>query len=86
MSTKSGNSYSELLGKINEVNLKVKNMERILMGNGTEGLMRKMEESSEAIIKIQSYNHIKTWVLGGAVSFLLAMLTALTTLYWIKVQ
>ncbi len=80
---KNGNSNSKLLS---EVNQKVKNMERILMGNGTEGLMRKMEAASVAIIKIQSYDHIKTWVLGGAVSFLLIMLSTITTLYWISLR
>ncbi len=32
---------------------KVKSMEKILMGNGTKGLMKKMEEAIEAIIRME---------------------------------
>ena len=38
---------------INVLAQKVKSIEKILMGNGTKGMMRKMEEASEAIIRME---------------------------------
>ncbi len=35
---------------------KIKAIEKILMGNGTKGLMRKMEEAIEAIIRMEQTN------------------------------
>ena len=61
---------------------KLKNIEKILMGNGTEGLMRKMEDASDTIIKIRSYDHIKSWSLGGAVAVLTSVCSFLLAYVW----
>ena len=39
---------------------KVKSMEKILMGNGTKGLMRKMEEVCTAIIEIKEEKKVES--------------------------
>ena len=78
---KSGNSK---YGIVIELSQKVKNIEKILMGNGTEGLMRKMDEASDAIIEMKSYNHLKTWILGSVVAALTAIVSILTTYITLK--
>ena len=84
MPPKRGNYDSDILRELSDVSRKVKNMEKILMGNGTEGLMRKMEMASDAIIEIKSYNHLKVWILGGIVAFLMTIITGLITYIILK--
>lgn len=62
---------------------KVHNIERTIMGNGIKGLLRKYDELvtkvipkiKEDINTIKNYNHIKNWVLGGAITLLIGVLS-----------
>ncbi len=42
--------------ELGEMFQKIKAIEKILMGNGTKGLMKKMEECSDAIIRMEQAN------------------------------
>ena len=64
----------------------IKYIKRSLAGNGEKGLMKTVESLKEVIsniqmvlVKLESYNHLKNWILGGAITFLLAILTAVVT-------
>ena len=61
-------------------------IKKTISGNGEKGLIKTVELLRETItniqiviVKLQSYNHLKNWILGGTITFLLAMLTALVT-------
>lgn len=57
----------------------------ILNGNGEDGLLKKLDRLSDAMIKLESYNHIKQWVMGTAITLLFgALCWALTELYHAK--
>lgn len=64
----------------------IKYIKRALAGNGEKGLMKTVESLKEVIaniqnvlVKLESYSHLKNWILGSAITFLLACLTALLT-------
>ncbi len=55
-------------------------IKKSLAGNGEKGLMKVVESLRETIasiqitlVKLQSYSHLKNWILGGAVAVLLAV-------------
>ncbi len=61
-------------------------IKKTITGNGEKGLIKTVDLLRETIAKIQitltkleSYNHLKNWILGGTITGLLAMLTALIT-------
>ena len=49
---------------------KVKNIDKVLMGNGTKGVLRKVDEMSEILSKLVNYNQLKSWILRALVTFL----------------
>ena len=63
------------------ISQKVKTLTKILTGNGTNGMLKKMDELFTETIpemrinmqKMESYSHIKNWVLGGAVAILVSV-------------
>ncbi len=64
---------------------KIKSIEKILMGNGTVGLMKKMEDACNDIIGMKKDDGIKMWIYKAVVGTLIALTTWLTTeLYHIK--
>ena len=52
------------MAKIDIIEQKVKSIEKILMGNGTKGLMRKMEEATQAIIRMETSAKTKDKIEG----------------------
>ena len=61
-------------------------IKKTITGNGEKGLIKTVELLRETIVNIQivlvkhqSYNHLKNWILGGVITFLLAVLTGLVT-------
>ena len=61
-------------------------IKKTITGNGEKGLIKTVELLRETIsniqivlVKLESYNHLKNWILGGCITFLLACLTALIT-------
>ncbi|KKM50798.1 hypothetical protein LCGC14_1555820 [marine sediment metagenome] len=54
-------------------------IKKTLAGNGEEGLIKQTQKQTEAIIKIQSYNHLKNWILGSAVTVLATICGSLAT-------
>lgn len=79
--------------ELGEMVQKIRNIEKILLGNGTKGLLKKMEELTTEIIpdikitleRLRNYSHLKNWILGGVVAILLSVCAFLATqLYYIK--
>ncbi len=68
--------------ELGEMANKIKNIEKILLGNGTKGLLKKMDEITSEVIpeikialnSIKSYGNIKHWILGGLVTVLFGTL------------
>lgn len=58
---------------------KIENIERILIGNGTKGLIRKMDEAMTAIIQLKANNSIKMWIYRSAIGMLIALVSILAT-------
>ncbi len=61
-------------------------IKKTITGNGEKGLIKTVELLRETIrniqmtlVKLQSYAHIKNWILGGAVSILAAICSSLAT-------
>ncbi len=61
---------------------KIKNMEKVVFGNGDDGIVKRVRTIEEAITIIESYNHIKTWILGVAVGFLSLLVGSMATYIW----
>ena len=61
---------------------KMKNLEKVIFGNGDDGIVKKVGLIEDAIIVIKSYNHIKTWILGVAVTILSLMVGSMATYIW----
>lgn len=61
---------------------KIKSIEKVLFGNGVDGLVKKVRTVEDAVIIMQSYDHIKTWILGTAVSVLSVMVGAMSSYIW----
>ena len=61
---------------------KVKNLEKVLFGNGEDGITKRVGAIEDAIIVIKSYNHIKTWILGTAVAVMSIMIGSMATYIW----
>lgn len=81
--------------EIGEMGQKIKNIEKILIGNGTEGLLKKMDELTSKIIpkidktleRLRNYSHLKNWIMGGVISILLMICAFLATqLYHINFE
>lgn len=58
----------------------IKYIKKSITGNGEKGLMKTVELLRDTIanihitlVKLQSYSHLKNWILGGAVAFLMAI-------------
>jgi len=73
-------STTDIKSQVEVMKEKVNNIERILMGNGTKGLLRQMTETNTAIIKLQAEGRVKLWIyrisfplLLGALGWLLAI-------------
>ena len=64
---------------------KVKSLEKVIYGNGQDGLIRKVGVIEDAIIVIKSYNHIKTWILGVTVGVLALIVGSMATYIWTKI-
>ncbi len=62
---------------------KTKSLEKVIFGNGQNGLVKKIGTIEDEIIVIKSYNHIKTWILGGAVTILSSMVGSMAIYIWI---
>ena len=45
-------------------------IKKVLAGNGEDGLIKQTKKVSDAIIKIESYQHLKHWILYTAVTIL----------------
>ena len=45
-------------------------IKKVLAGNGEDGLIKQTKKVSEAIIKIESYQHLKHWILYSTVTIL----------------
>ncbi len=61
-------------------------IKKTIAGNGETGLIKTVISLRETIANIQivltkleSYNHLKNWILGGAITFLLTVLGSLVT-------
>ncbi len=61
------------------INSEIANLNRILIGNGTKGLIRKMDETMTSIIRLKADNSIKMWVYRGSIALLIAITTFLAT-------
>lgn len=61
------------------INNEIANLNRILIGNGTKGLIRKMDEAMTSIIKLKADNSFKMWVYRGSIGGLIAVTTFLAT-------
>lgn len=61
------------------INSEITNLNRILIGNGTKGLIRKMDEAMTSIIRLKADNSIKMWVYRGSIAALIAITTFLAT-------
>ncbi len=48
-------------------------IKKVLTGNGEEGLIKQTKKVSDAIIKIESYQHLKHWILYSAVTILVGI-------------
>ena len=82
------------MGKSNiaTISEKIRNIERILIGNGTKGLLKKIDELYTEIIpalkeelnRLKNYSHIKNWILGGTIAFLMSALSILITYFYLK--
>ena len=48
-------------------------IKKVLAGNGEDGLIKQTKKVSEAIIKIESYQHLKHWILYSAVTILVGI-------------
>ncbi len=66
-------------------------IKKSLAGNGEQGLMKTVRALRETVgniqitlVKLQSYNHLKNWILGGAVTVLFAISSALGTYFFLK--
>ncbi len=69
----------------------IKYIKKSLAGNGEQGLMktvRLLRETVENIqivlVKLQSYNHLKNWILGSAITFLLTACGSLITYLFLR--
>ena len=45
-------------------------IKKVLAGNGENGMIKQLRKVSDAMIKIESYNHLKHWILYIAVTVL----------------
>jgi len=61
------------------ISTEISNLNRILIGNGTKGLMRKMDEAMTKIIKLEAMNSFRMWVYRGVIGVLIAISTFLAT-------
>lgn len=57
----------------------VAEIKRILIGNGTKGMIRKVEEAMTAILKLESDSKIKIWIYRGLIGVLLMACTWMAT-------
>lgn len=48
-------------------------IKKVLTGNGEEGLIKQMSRMSDCIIRMTSYNHIKNWIMGSAITVLVSI-------------
>ena len=69
----------------------IKYIKNALAGNGEKGLMKVVSDLKDTVgniqivlVKLESYNHLKNWILGGCITFLLAVLTGLITYLRVK--
>ncbi len=61
-------------------------IKKTITGNGEKGLINivgllgeTVGNIQQTLVKLQSYAHLKNWILGGAVSILLAVCSSLAT-------
>jgi len=67
---------------VSGMKIEVGEIKRILIGNGTKGLIRKMEEAMTAIIELKGESKIKNWVLKSALGISLAICGFLAAYVW----
>ncbi len=73
------------MSESNGMREKIENIERILIGNGTKGLIRKMEEAMTAIIQLKANNSVKMWIYRSSIGILIAITSfLLTRAYYLK--
>lgn len=70
---------------IADMKAELKLIKGMLIGNGTKGLLRKMDEAATNIIKLQSNTSVKMWIYRSVIGALIAISTFLATrAYYIK--
>ena len=71
--------------EIGEMKQQIKSINNILIGNGAKGLIRKVDEIMETVIKLKSDHSLKMWIYRGTIVVLVTSTTFLATeLYHIK--
>ena len=64
---------------------KVKALEKLLYGNGTNGLVRTIKDLSDDMIVQKERNSIKMWIYRSTIAVLISLSTfLLTRIYYIK--
>lgn len=66
--------------EITQMSDNIKFIKNRLVGNGEKGLFRKFQELSDDVSTLKNYNHIKNWVLGGAITILSSIIGLLVGL------
>jgi len=61
------------------ISVDLANLNRILIGNGTKGIIRKVDEVMTRQTKLESQNTIKLWIYKGMVGILLMITSSLLT-------
>ena len=71
--------------EIGEMKQQIKSINSILIGNGAKGLIRKVDEIMETVIKLKSDHSLKMWIYRGTIVTLIALTTFMASeLYHIK--
>ncbi len=68
--------------EIATITTKQRNMEKVLFGNGSDGVVKKIEKIKETLIELKGYNALKIWILRGTVALLLLICGFLASYVW----
>ena len=61
------------------ITTEINNIKFILIGNGTKGLVRKMDETKTSLIKLEADAKLKMWIYRAVIAALIATTTFLAT-------
>ncbi len=61
------------------ITIEVANIKNILIGNGNKGLVRKVDETRIAIVKLEADSKIKIWVYRGVIGLMIAITSFMAT-------